>query len=189
MPANPLAQQHDDLDRDLRLAFEVGEKILAAQHEQFGRLAGGGIGGAALAVEHRDLAEQVARAHEIQGQPPAVGGPGFDPDLAAADPEQRVAAVALLEQDLADAKLLGVAEAGYPVQLVGAEVREHRIHLQDNRKFGLFAHRNAFRKSCLKSSKRAAGKIHATEVCHKSHSFAAPPDYFCAPFSPFPIPG
>src|SRR5450755_4624718 len=40
-------------------------------------------------------------------------GAGFDPDLAAANPEQRVAAVALLEQHLAQPKLLGVAKAGY----------------------------------------------------------------------------
>src|SRR5712672_517952 len=113
LPANPLTQQLDDFDRDARLALEMAEKILAPQHEQFSRLAGGGVRGAALAVEHRDLAEQVARAHEIQGQAAAVGGAGFDPDLAAANPKQRVAAVALLEQHLAQPKLLGAAKSGY----------------------------------------------------------------------------
>jgi multidrug efflux pump subunit AcrB len=112
-PANPLAQQLDQLDRDARFTLQMAEEIFAAQHEQFGRLAGGGVGGAALAVEHGDLAEQIAGSEKIQCQPAAVGGTGFDANLAAADPEQGVAAVALLEQHLADAKLLGVAQARY----------------------------------------------------------------------------
>jgi hypothetical protein len=37
----------------------------------------------------------------------------------------------------------GVAKRRNPLQLVGAEIREHRIHLQNNRKFGLFGHCNA----------------------------------------------
>ena len=155
----------------------MAQKILAPQHEQFGRLARGGIGGAALAVEHRDLAEQIARPQKIQGQPAAVGGAGFDPDLAAADPEQGVAGVALLEQHLADPELLGMAETGYPLQFIGAEVREHRIHLQNNRKFGLFAHCNAFR-SHLEIVECVRTRFACPEVCHKSHNFAAPPDYF-----------
>ena len=145
LPADALAQQLISLIATLRLAFEKAEKVLAPQHEQFGRLAGRRVRGAALAVEHRDLAEQIARAHEIQGQPAAVGSAGLDPDLAAADPEQGIAGIALLEQHLADRQLLGVAKAGNPLQFVGAQIREHRIHLQNNRKFGLFAHCNAFR--------------------------------------------
>src|SRR5882757_800654 len=105
-PADALAEQLDQLDRDAGLAFEMAEKILAAQHEQFGWFAGGGIGGAALAVEHRDLAKEIAGAEEIQGQAAAVRRPGLDPDLAAADAVQGVAGIALLEQHLADAKLL-----------------------------------------------------------------------------------
>ncbi len=68
LPADALAQQRDDLDRDLRLALEEAEKVLAPQHEQFAGFAGGRIRQAALAVQHRDLAEQVARPHEVQGQ-------------------------------------------------------------------------------------------------------------------------
>src|SRR6266404_6504192 len=110
LPADALAQQHHDLDRDLRLALEEGEEILAPQHEQFRRFAGGGVRGTALAVENGDLAEQIAGTHEIQGQTAAVGGAGLDPDLAAADPVKRVTGVTLLEQRLAEAQLLGVAE-------------------------------------------------------------------------------
>ena len=50
----------------------MAQEILAPQHEQFRGLAGGGVRGAALAVEHRHFAEQVAGAHEIQGQAAAV---------------------------------------------------------------------------------------------------------------------
>ena len=51
----------DDLDGDLRLALEEGQEVVATQHEQFGRLAGGRVGRAALAVQHRDLAEHDRR--------------------------------------------------------------------------------------------------------------------------------
>ena len=129
---------------DLRLALEIGQEIFAPQHEQLGRLGGDRIGGAALAVEHGDLAEEVAGAHEVQGQPAAVGGAGLDADLAAADAEQGIAGVALLEQNLASRQLLGVAKARNPLQFLGPEVREHRIELQNDRKFGLFAHCNTF---------------------------------------------
>ena len=59
-------------------------------------------------------------------------------------PIQGIAGIALLEQHFAEAELLGVAKAGDPLQFVGAQIREHRIHLQNDRKFGLFAHCNTF---------------------------------------------
>ncbi len=153
------------------------EKILPPQHEQFGRLAGGGVRGAALAVQHRDLAEQVARTHEIQRQPAAVGGAGLDPDLAAANPVQGIAGVPLLEQHFADPELLGVAEAGNPLQFVGPQVREHRVHFQDDRKFGLFTHCIAFQID-PERPRTAVARFSTLEVCHKSHNFAVPLDYF-----------
>ncbi len=66
-PANALAQQHDQLDRDARLALQKAQEIVAPEHEQFGRLARGSIGSAALAVEHGDLAEKIARSQENSG--------------------------------------------------------------------------------------------------------------------------
>ena len=115
----------------------------------------------------------------------AVRGPGLDADLAAADPEQGVARIALLEQRLTGREVLGVAKARYPRQFVGAEIGEHRIHLQNDGKFGRFAHCNAFLRAPLEpepAQNRQIGsssKSVACEVCHKSHNFAAPPDYFC----------
>ena len=85
--------------------------------------AAGGIRGAALAVQYRDFAEQVARSQEIQRQPAAVGGAGLDADLAAAHAEQGVAVVAFLEQRLARREHLGVAKPGDALQLVGARDR------------------------------------------------------------------
>ena len=38
------------------------------------------------------------------------------------------------------AELLGVAKAGDALQFVGAQIRKHRVHFQNDRKFGLFAH-------------------------------------------------
>src|SRR5262249_31134990 len=67
LPADALAEQHDDLDGDLGLALEEAKKVLAAEHEQFRRLAGGGVCTPALAVEHGDLAEQIAGTHEVEG--------------------------------------------------------------------------------------------------------------------------
>ena len=98
---------------------------------------------------------------------------GLDPDLAAAHPEQRVAGIALLEQHLADGQMLGVAKIGNPRQFVGTEIREHRIHLQNDRKFGLFAHGNA-----CSVQNRPFRESYPEEVCHKSHNFTAGSDYF-----------
>ena len=73
-------------------------------------LAGGDVSNGSF--EDGDFAEQIAGAHEIQRQAATVRRTGFDPDLAAADPEQGVAVIALLEQHLADPELLGVAKPG-----------------------------------------------------------------------------
>src|SRR3954452_16599897 len=77
--------------------------------------------------------------------------------------------------------MLGVAEICQPLELVYAEIGEHRIHLEDDRKFGLLAHFNVLvnfvGKSLVTINIRIASN-HAGEVCHKSHNFAAPPDYF-----------
>jgi hypothetical protein len=37
-----------------------------------------------------------------------------------------------------------VAERGETLQFLGAEIRKHRVRLQNNGKFGRFTHRNAF---------------------------------------------
>ena len=67
-----------------------------------------------------------------------------DEVAAARNPIQGVAGIAFLEQHLAGRELLGVAEARKPLQLVRTEIGEHRVHLQNDRKFGLFVHCTAF---------------------------------------------
>src|SRR5207248_938903 len=86
--ADALAEQHDDLDGDLGLALKEAQKVLATQHEQFRRLARGGIRRAVLAVEHGDLAKEIAGAHEVQRQPATIWRTRLDPYLAAPHPEQ-----------------------------------------------------------------------------------------------------
>jgi len=119
-----LAQQLDQLDRDARLALEMGQKVFPPQHEQFGRLARGGIRGAALAVEHRDLANRSPGPRKFRVRRLPSEAPVFDPDLAAPHPEQGVTGIAFLEQHLAHTQILGVAKARDSLQLVGAQVRE-----------------------------------------------------------------
>ena len=133
------------------------------------RLAGGRVRGAALAVEHGDLAEEIAGAHEIQRQAAAVGGAGLDPDLAAADPEQRIAGIALLEQDLADARAAGCGKGRRcRCSSSAPEIGEHRVHFQNDRKFGLFAHCIAFQISPGQPPERLA-RIPYPRKCVISH--------------------
>jgi hypothetical protein len=53
-PADPLAQQGDELHRNGGLAFEEAEEIVAHDDEQLDPFLGGRVGGARLAVERRD---------------------------------------------------------------------------------------------------------------------------------------
>ncbi|MHC2820377.1 hypothetical protein ACVMBY_003937 [Bradyrhizobium huanghuaihaiense] len=85
--------------------------------------------------------------------------PGLDADLAAAHPEQRIPGIALLEQHLAVRQMLGVAEIGQPLELVRAEIGEHRVHLQDDRKFGLFAHLNVLVNLLVNVTGKSLGTI------------------------------
>ena len=154
----------------------MAEKILLPQHEQFRRLAGGGIRRAFLPIQHGDLAEEVPRPHEIQRQPAAVRGAGLDADLAATNAVQCLARVALLKQHLAGCQMLGVAEMGNPLQFIRAQIREHRVHFQNDRKLGLLAHRDTFFGNAFLLRNSSSGKILVCrEVCHKSHSFPPPP--------------
>jgi hypothetical protein len=41
--------------------------------------------------------------------------------------------------------MLGVAKVRNPLQFIRTQVREHRVHFQNDRKFGLFAHSNSFK--------------------------------------------
>jgi hypothetical protein len=49
-----------------------------------------------------------------------------------------------MEQEFTGAEVPGVAKAGDPLQFIRPQVREHRIHLQNDRKFDRFIHCNAF---------------------------------------------
>jgi hypothetical protein len=70
-----------------------------------------------------------------------------------------------------------MAEASDSLQFVGAKVREHRIHLQNNREFGLFAHGFTFQID-FQTVPEGPSKFAPREVCHKSHKIAAALEYF-----------
>ena len=139
-PAHPLAQQRDELHRDAGLALQEAEEIFAPQDEQLGRFLRGGAGGARLAVERGDLAEQVAGAEKVERQLAAGRGAGLDSNLAATDSVERVAAVALLEQHLACGEVLGMAECRNLIESFRAEIGEQRVEPQNDGEFRLLAH-------------------------------------------------
>src|SRR5262245_58992606 len=80
--------------------------------------------------------------------------------------------------------MLGVAKVRNPLQFVGTQVREHRIHLQNDRKFGLFTHSKSF-----KSSDMTIGAVTQEELCHTSHNSAPPLIIFRGRFERHPVSG
>ncbi len=125
------------------LALEEAEEIVAPDDEKLGLFLGHRIGGARLAVERRDLAEQIPGSEKIERQLPAAGGARLDANLASADAVERVAAVALLEQNLARGEMLGMAQRRDLIECFGAQIGEQRIQPEDDGKFRLFAHGGA----------------------------------------------
>ena len=72
--AQPRAQEGDDAHRRLVALPEERQEVGAAEEQQLGGLARHRRRGAALAVEQRDLAEELARAEHVQDQLLALGG-------------------------------------------------------------------------------------------------------------------
>jgi hypothetical protein len=71
--AQPGAQQLDQLERDLRLGVNKGEKVPPVDRHQLAIRHGDGIGGARLAIEERDLAEHVAFIQQIEHRLASAG--------------------------------------------------------------------------------------------------------------------
>jgi hypothetical protein len=94
------------------------------------------------------------------------------------------ACVALPKQHFAGIEVPGLAKRRDPLQLVGAEIREHRIHLQNNRKFGLFGHCNAIQQMPEISSRRLP-----CAKCVISHIALQDPRIIVGGFEPPPLSG
>src|SRR5262249_56533820 len=87
----------DELDRYLRMAAEQRPHLVRRQRQQLAVLERLDAGRADLAVEHRQLAEDVARAECREGYRPAVGMLAGDAEAAGADDVAGVRMVALVE--------------------------------------------------------------------------------------------
>src|SRR4051794_14504403 len=99
-PADPVAEELDEADRDRRPAFEKTEEIAAPKHEKLAPFDGHGVRGARPAVEKRDLAEHVTWAEKVESQALARACASRDPDLPAAHGIERVARIALEKERL-----------------------------------------------------------------------------------------
>jgi hypothetical protein len=158
-PPDPLAEQCDDFHRDPRFALEIGQKIIPTENEEFGGFPRRRVSGAGLTIEHRNFSEQITGTEKIQGQPPTVGRAGLDANLSSSNPEQRIPAVALLEQYLAGGDILRVAQCGNLVNRIGAQAGEKGIQPKEHRKFRLLGHRHDPRGIYAGDSKRNIDKV------------------------------
>ena len=97
--AHDVGQALQDLEGDLGLALQQLEEVVGAEAGQEGGLTGEDAGRARLAVDHRQLAEGVARAHGGEGDLTAGGGEVHDVD-GPVDDEEDLAPLAAAVEDL-----------------------------------------------------------------------------------------
>src|SRR4051794_13056942 len=99
--AQPAAQRGDELDRDLGVLAHQPAHVGPEDGERLHGVDGLDGRRAPLVVEHRQLAEDVARAEGGEGDRPPVGMLADRARVAGADDVARVAGVALAEDDVA----------------------------------------------------------------------------------------
>src|SRR5262249_22277603 len=102
--AQPLDQDLQELERDLRRFLQARLEIVAPQHEELRVLHGDDVGAARLVVDQRHLAEKVAVAHHREDDFAAVLADQHDLHLAGGDDVEGVARVILEKND----RILGV---------------------------------------------------------------------------------
>ncbi len=133
-PAQPLAQQLDELHQQHRLALHEGQEVALVEGQDLAGGVGDRICRPRRPVEKRDLAEQRAGGHQVEDGAAAAGGGDADLDGAAHHQEQPVAGIALREHHRAFAEFtrLGVlAQLGecIPVDLAKDRVRAEKRDL------------------------------------------------------------
>ena len=111
-------QRRDELHRDLRMAGEQRPHVGAGQRQQLAVVERLDAGRAHLAVEHRQLAEDVAGAEVGERDRPPVGVLAGDPEAAAADDVAGVGVVALVKDAGAAGKGARHGDPREAVQLV-----------------------------------------------------------------------
>src|SRR5690606_1035158 len=94
-PSEALTKELQQMDRELRLAFDEAEEVRAFQHDQRRMLERCRAGRARKPVHDGDLAEGVARLHDVQENFPAPGAACADSHSPGSDAVERVTRIAL----------------------------------------------------------------------------------------------
>ena len=116
----------DQLQRDLGIAAEQAADVAGGQRQQGAVGDRLGRSGAFVAVEHRQLAEDLPRPERRQRDRPPVGVFAGDAEAAFADDVAGVGAVALMEDARPGRERPGHGDLGEALQLALLEVREER---------------------------------------------------------------
>ena len=120
----------DELQRDLGVAGEQRAHVVGRQRQQLALGQRLGAGRALVAVEHRQLAEDLARAERGEGDRPAVGVFAGDPEAALLDDVAGVGVVALVEDPGPGRKGARHGDVREALQLPLLQVGEERHALQ-----------------------------------------------------------
>src|SRR6185437_6474058 len=94
-PAQPCAEQFDDLHRQIGMSGDEGEKIAPVDREELAIAVRGGVRGTRVTVQHRDFAEQFTGADQVQDRAAAIGGGYADLHRSRDHRKQAVAGIAL----------------------------------------------------------------------------------------------
>ena len=108
------------------MAGEKRPHLARRQRQQLAVDQGFDAGRADLAVEHRELAEDVPRAEGREGDRPPIGVLAGDPEASRADDVAGVGAVALMEDAGRGREGAGDGDPGEALQLPLLEVGEER---------------------------------------------------------------
>ena len=96
-PAQPLAEQGQQVGGELWLFPDQCQEIAAVNHEQLGIHQGLGAGRPGIAVEHGDLTKAVAGFHDVEKDLLPIGGCRTDAHLTRDQTKEGVPRITLLE--------------------------------------------------------------------------------------------
>src|SRR5581483_11007761 len=126
----PLPERGDQLDRDVRMLAQQAVHVGAEDRDRLGVLRRLHRGRAALAVQHRHLAEDVAWTEVGQGDRAPIGMLPDRPRPSGADDEARAALVACPEYDRPGLELAGHRHLRHVRQVLSGERGEDRNSTQ-----------------------------------------------------------
>ena len=94
-PANALAKKLQQVGDELRFTLQQGQKVLAQDDHELGGRGGAGRGRAVMPVQQGNLAERIARLHDVEKHLLAIRRSRADANLARDHAVQRVAGIRL----------------------------------------------------------------------------------------------